>query len=566
MTNQHELPAVSITWCRKCLSGYCRTAVCPQCKVSSDEPLDAKSLRLIRLLLNTQLRSVLADFSYFVEQMQAGSLKDLLGSISAETLDDTECNTNVIGNFYFPFLSDLQSVNQPSESLRTLLFAVLGQLDEKARGEFLARPQIVALNFQDVLPPEEQFEDNLYMPFPPLRLTTHEEALKNAILYLATREAFSNQSWHENFSKSLASGFLSAAEVQSETEAWRHISAQGKRVQKPLTPWLLTLKRLGWEGEAPEDLCVLAGIANYCLQVKTFWAAEEIARATLKLAHEVEEAGGFAQDVQKKEALLINLKSVLARCASMSDDDMASDRARMELVGASIDAVAGPLCEAAGAPADAFAEELIPFADVMVQLQFADQCFNDGALEKAELKYTRVIFTCKGAFEGNKHDEDSAPKSPAERIMSTLPDILSISTTSFPLVRATIRLAEVKIKKSELQAAEELLNNALHYANASVQRSTSALASLDRPGTPTLTATRSLANELSNQVTRTMNNLKVIVFGNLARIYDENGQRQKAITFAKKARKMLSAVKASDLNGFAISHNEIVQLCEKLKK
>ena len=397
--------------------------------------------------------------------------------------------------------------------------------------------------------------------------------MKAALRYLATREALSAANWQNNFCKSLDHGVFSASEINAEVESWRRLVERGERAELPLTPWLLTLKKLGCESQTPDSLLVFAAIANRCLQLKKYWAGEEVAQAALRLAHDFSDAGGRTNGLQRNEALTINLKGVIANCSAMSDDgdDMAADRTRIDLVGASMQAVAeftgGIIGDKAQTQVDALQETLLPVADVMMQLQIADKCFNEGALDKAEPKYNRIIFTCKSVFEGNKDSKFASAPSRVERIMMVLPELLSISTISGPLVKAHLRMAEIKIKRGEPTVAEQLLDRALYYANASVQRSNSVLSNLiQHSANLPLSTTSSMANQISSGIAKEMNCLRIEIFANLALMYDESGKRLKAVTMAKKAGKLLSEVKPSDLNDFSLKYDVIVQLCKKLKK
>lgn len=573
MTNQSPAPAVENSWCRKCLAGYRNTTICPHCAFSSDEPFEPKAQHLTWLLLEAQLRAVLPDLSVFVGQMRRGSLYELLENVIGESFEASELNAASMKTFCFKLWKGLQSVNQPSEIVRTVLYALGNELEGEIRSEFLSRPSILALGFKDALPGQERFEGNRYAPLPPLNLSTEEESLKTALRYLATREALSISNWQSNFCRSLEHGVFSVSDINEEVESWRKKIEHGERVEQPLTPWLLMLKKLGCESEAPDSLLVFAGIANQCMQSKKYWAGEEVAQATLRLALECSEAGANSTDLQMNEALTINLRGVIANCSAMNDDgdDMAADRARIELLGASMDAIAETICdtivETSESQSDVLQEQLMSFADVLMQLKIADQCFEEGAFDRAELKYNRIILTCKNEFEENKNFKAGSAASRVERIMMVLPELLSISTISVPLVKAQLRLAEIEIKKCEPKAAEQRLDRALYYANFAAQRSTSALSNLiQHSENLPLPSVLSMAKQVCSDITRAMNCLRIAIFANLALLYDERSNRQKAVSMAKKAGKLLSEVKPSDLNDFSIKYDVIVQLCERLKK
>ncbi len=586
MNKQIETPARELSWCRKCLTGFRNTTICPQCKADSAEQSQPMVRQFLFKMFRTQLYSEIPDLPHFVQQMKSGALKDLLENISEETEEESELGTEKIGPFDFQFWCDMQPMYQPSEAVRAVIYELSNQLSAEVRTEFLSRPQVVALNFRQAFPLDQQFSQDKYSPLPPLKLIAEEEALKDAFRYLATREALSCENWQDHFPNALAHGMLCARDVEAAKETWRQMARTGQHVERPLTPWLLTLKRLDVPKEERDTLEVFAGCANHCMQAKNYWAAAEIAQATLKLAHEVSDAEGHNRDKQRRDSLLFSLKGILANCAAMSDDDddLAVDRARNELIAASMESFSETMDKTLGEPLDplqdpseeyvqpqelqdAIENTIAPMLDVLVQLKFADQCFNDGAIEKAEVKYNRIIFTLKGAFEVSGCEKRNTPQSCAERIMKVLPELIMLSSTCVPLVRATIRLAELKIKQSQMQAAEELLESALYYANATVQRSTSTLADLknrceDLPLEDTLTVT----DQISTNLTKAITNLKVVIYGNLIQVNQARGQQKRAEMFAKKTKKLLPEIKPSDLVGFAISHAEIEQLCEKLKK
>jgi hypothetical protein len=75
-----------------------------------------------------------------------------------------------------------------------------------------------------------------------------------------------------------------------------------------------------------------------------------------------------------------------------------------------------------------------------------------------------------------------------------------------------------------------------------------------------------MAKQVCDGIAKAMNCLRTAIFANLATLYDENGKRQKAVSTAKKAKKLLSEVKPSELNEFSIKYDVIAQLCEKLSK
>jgi len=573
MTNKPKAPAEQISWCRKCLTGYRNTEICPSCAFSCYETSDPRAQRVTWLLLETQLKAVLADLSIFVGQMRRGRLCELLKDLLDESFEDNELNAACMKTFNFRFWRDLQSVNQPSEIVRTVLLALGNELEGDIRSEFLSRRAIVALDFKDALSVQQQFEGNKYAPLPSLHLSTEEESLKIALKYLATREALSDSNWQSNFRKSLQHGVFLASDINEEVESWRKKVECGERVEQPLTPWLLKLKKLGCVSETPHSLLVFAGIANHCMQSKKYWAGEEVAQAALRLALECKESGANSTDLQMNEALTINLKGVIANCSAMDDDgdDMAADRARIDMLGASMEAFAETISDTSGdaseSQLDEWQDQLMPFADVLMQLKIADQCFEDRAFDKAELKYSRIIFTCTNEFEEIKNYKPDAAATRVERIMNVLPELLSISTISVPLVKAQLRMGEIEIERSEQKAAEQRLDRALYYANFAAQRANSVMGNFTQHSESLpLPSVMSMAKQVCDGIAKAMNCLRIAILANLATLYDESGKRQKAVSTAKKAKKLLSQMKPSELNELSIKYDVIAQLCEKLSK
>ncbi|MCC7530897.1 MAG: hypothetical protein IT342_20415, partial [Candidatus Melainabacteria bacterium] len=562
MSKKNECLAAEPIWCQQCLTGFKSGNLCPQCSYVFDKAQDPRQLQLAQAILGSRLRALLPDIDTYVEQMKDDPLKEILTKITSRDLSQliTQDEKCILGPLAYSV--NIYAISQPTESIRTVMFYLSGLLENETRQEFLSRPQIASLNFKQTLPAEERFVETRYVPLAPLVLEERDEGLRKIILYLATREALSQSDWQNHFQKSLRLGLVEENAVEGEAARWRKLLSAGERPERPLTAWLMHLKRNGYDANVSHDLIVYAGAASSSLGLKQYEAAEEIARAALRLIAEIDEAGAVNVDAAEREALLLSLRSTIASCSSLSDEGSSGYEDRRELMKSSFGMAQDLIPEEVREELFSLMESVFPLADIGMQLQFADQCFREGQLDQAEVKYNRIILACLNTNdESTGGTDDVIEHSEALRLASLIvPSVFAMN--SFSLVKASIRLAELKIKRRETEDALHLLERAEQYAGEVMRKYNACKKHLfDYPHDPHDTQNESCLEPFRHKLDHELDTFKAVIYGNLAMLHRESGERSKALHMAKEAKKRLRTIKPAELMGYEMNHAEMSSLC-----
>jgi tetratricopeptide (TPR) repeat protein len=565
MTKKNDCLAAEPIWCQQCLTGFKCGYLCPQCSYVFDEAQDPRQLQLAQGILGSRLRALLPDIENFVEQMKDDPLKEILTKIISRDLSEliTQDEKCILGPLAYSV--NIYAVSQPTESIRTVMFSLSGLLEKETRQEFLSRPQIASLNFEQTVPVEERFVETRYVPLAPLVFAEQDEGVGKIILYLATREALSQSDWQHHFQKSLRLALVDENAVASEAARWRQLLSKGERPERPLTAWLMHLSHNGYDANVSNDLIVYAGAASSSLGLKQYEAAEEIARAALRLIAEIDEAGALSVDTVEREALLLSLRSTIASCSSLADEDSSGYEDRRELMKSSFGMAQDLIPEEVRSEVNSIMESVFPLADIGMQLQFADQCFREGQLEQAEVKYNRIILACLNTDdESSGGTDDVSEHSEALKLASLLvPSVFAMN--SFSLVKASIRLAELKIKRRETENALNLLERAEHYAGDVMKKFNACASDLwCDPQVPHRVPSTPSFEPFRHKLDHELDTFKAVIYGNLAMLYRASGERSRALHMAKEAKKRLRMIKPAELMGYEMNHAEMSSLCNEL--
>ncbi len=565
MSKKNDCLAADPIWCQQCLTGFKSGSLCPLCRYVFDKAQDPRQLQLAQGILGLRLRALLPNIENFVEHMKEGPLKERLTKVISIDFSKfiTEAEKSILEPLAFSV--NIYAVSQPTEAIRTAMFSLSCLLEKEIREEFLSLPQIASLNFEQTAPLEEWFVENRYVPLAPLVLAEQDEGVRKIILYLATREALAQLDWQNHFQKSLRLGLVEESAVVSEIARWRQLLTAGERPERPLTPWLMQLNRRGSSAKVSNDLIVYAGAASSLLGLKQYEAAEEIARAALRMITEIDDAGALSVDAVETEALLLSLRSTIASCSSLSDEESSGYEDRRALMKSSFSMVQDLMPEELREELSSLMESVFPLADIGMQLQFADQCFRDGQLEQAEVKYNRIILDCLNTDDESSSgsDDESGHSEAVKLALLMVPSVFAMN--SFSLVKASIRLAELKIRKREFESALNLLERAEHYSGRVMERFKACKKGLwEYPSDPHAEQNEPSFDPLRNKLDHELDIFKAVIFGNLTMIHRESGEHSKALHMAKEAKKRLRNIKPAELMGYEMNHGVMSRLCSEL--